>query len=288
MTHGPPHFTLYSSPVSQWASVPLLGLVEKGCQPHEYDVKDIDLPGADNLQTSYLEINEHGTIPALTAPSLDKPLQDTREILEWIDESRPERGVSLAPKDEATKRKLDELIELVHSMKLNTSIILLQARDVEELEARKAQFGGYINTRQRVLEENCERDPGHAFYERKRKENCYLHRIYNTEVGGEHEEFFKDTHEEMKGFAKGMDELDGLLVLPFAAGEELSYADLHTVPWLAHALLFSGAKEINDFEGLEALLGKSESGWKVGGKVKAWWEKMQGTEGFKKVIPTMH
>lgn len=36
-------FTLYSSPQSQWANVPQLGLAEKGYNESEYDVKNLDL-----------------------------------------------------------------------------------------------------------------------------------------------------------------------------------------------------------------------------------------------------
>ena len=43
MHEGKPHFKVYSSPASQWAGVPLLGLVEKGYPDGEYEVEDVDL-----------------------------------------------------------------------------------------------------------------------------------------------------------------------------------------------------------------------------------------------------
>jgi hypothetical protein len=43
MHEGKPHFKLYSSSASQWAGVPLLGLVEKGYDTNEYEVEDVDL-----------------------------------------------------------------------------------------------------------------------------------------------------------------------------------------------------------------------------------------------------
>ena len=43
MHEGKPHFKLYSSTASQWAGVPLLGLVENGYDEKEYEVEDVDL-----------------------------------------------------------------------------------------------------------------------------------------------------------------------------------------------------------------------------------------------------
>ena len=43
MHEGKPHFKLYSSPASQWAGVPLLGLAEKGYDEKEYEVENVDL-----------------------------------------------------------------------------------------------------------------------------------------------------------------------------------------------------------------------------------------------------
>jgi hypothetical protein len=43
MHQGLPHFKLYSSTASQWAGVPLLGIVEKGYKEDSYEVEDVDL-----------------------------------------------------------------------------------------------------------------------------------------------------------------------------------------------------------------------------------------------------
>lgn len=43
MHTGQPHFKLYSSPASQWAGVPLLGLAEKAYDEKEYEVENVDL-----------------------------------------------------------------------------------------------------------------------------------------------------------------------------------------------------------------------------------------------------
>lgn len=43
MHQGHPHFKVYSSTASQWAGVPLLGLVEKGFDESQYEIENIDL-----------------------------------------------------------------------------------------------------------------------------------------------------------------------------------------------------------------------------------------------------
>jgi hypothetical protein len=43
MHQGKPHFKVYSSPASQWAGVPLLGLIEAGYPEGEFEVEDVDL-----------------------------------------------------------------------------------------------------------------------------------------------------------------------------------------------------------------------------------------------------
>ncbi|KAJ0422301.1 hypothetical protein BJY00DRAFT_280628 [Aspergillus carlsbadensis] len=81
--------TLYSSTGSQWAYVAHLTLIEKGYKPVEYDVVNVDLMTAQNLEPEYVKINPHGTIPSLNHPSFKTPLMDSVDILEYLDRSRP-------------------------------------------------------------------------------------------------------------------------------------------------------------------------------------------------------
>jgi hypothetical protein len=52
-----------------------------------------------------------------------------------------------------------------------------------------------------------------------------------------------------------VEKLNRLLVLSYAAGEELMAADLHIVPWLSHTLWGTGATGIQDFASLGRLVG---------------------------------
>ena len=107
---------------------------------------------AGNFHEDYLKPNKNGTLPALTSPDLKEPLMESTEILEYLDSARPTTGTSLKPKEAQTKAIVDKVIDLVHSSHLNTNLILLQARDSQEMDLVKANFGTFIATRQRVLE----------------------------------------------------------------------------------------------------------------------------------------
>ncbi|KIX04798.1 uncharacterized protein Z518_05669 [Rhinocladiella mackenziei CBS 650.93] len=288
MAAGTPKFTLYTSEASQWAMVPQLGLVEKGYLPHEFEAKEVDLLEAGNFDIDYLKVNNNGTIPALTAPVLDTPLMQSTDILEYLDRAHPESDISLAPEDDTTKQTVQRLLELVHSMVLDSNLILLAARDPDEMEKVKGNFHGFITTRQRVLEENRARYPDHPFYGPKAEDNGKLHHLYVTPIGAEHEQFFRSTHEAYQKFATAFKELESTLVLPYAAGGKVTYADLHIVPWLSHVLCFAGAEDFNDFGKLEARVRKSDPGFAIGPNVRQWWRNMQRRESFQKVFPVLH
>ena len=283
-----PHFTLYTSSASQWAMVPHLGLIEKAYLPHEYLLEEVDLMGAGNFHEDYLKVNKNGTIPSLTSSDLAEPLIQSTDILEYLERAHPATGTSLEPEDAHTSTVVNKLIGLVHSTDLNTNLILLQARDSQELDLVKANFGTFIATRQRVLEANHVNHPNHPFYGPKSIENGALHKIYTTPVGAEHVSFFEQTHEAYKKFAKAFDELERTLVLPYAAGEVVTYADLHMVPWLAHALTWAGAKGFEDWKAMEDKVGKSVEGWEVGEKMRQWWQNMQARNSFREVFPVLH
>ncbi|KAK5056139.1 hypothetical protein LTR84_012692 [Exophiala bonariae] len=283
-------FVLYSSAVSQWAMVPQLGLIEKGYKPDEYEVKELDLLGAGNFDVDYLAINPNGTIPSLTAPSLKKPIIESAEILTYLDRLHPDSGAQLTPKDEETQAISQKLIDLVHSDAVGTNLVLLTARDGEEFRAKQSgMFKGWIGTRQKVLEQNHAQYPEHVFYGPKALENGALNDLYtSTEIGPGHEAFFAQSRDGYQVFAKSVDELDSLIVLPYAAGNEVTLADLNIVPWLAHAMWGAGATEVGDFGPLETLVKKSVPGFVVGDKIRKWWSTFGERESFKTVYPHLH
>ncbi|KEF59474.1 uncharacterized protein A1O9_04318 [Exophiala aquamarina CBS 119918] len=270
--------------------VPQLGLVEKGYGAEEYETKDVDLLTAANFHPEYLKINPNGTVPSLTAASLDKPLIESADVLTYLDQKRPNSGVELTPKDQKTQEIVQKLVDLVHSGALSTNLILLMARDKEEFQAKQSSmWKDFVGTRQKVLEQNRAEHPDHEFYGAKTVENGTLNDLYtSSEVGPGHEGFFAHSREGYQTFAEGLAKLDSLLVLPYAAGKEVTLADLHIVPWLAHAMWGAGASDVDDFGPLEELVQKTVPGFKVGGKIRQWWSTFGQRESFRKIYPALH
>lgn len=246
--------------------------------------------GAENFSSEYLVINPNGTIPSLTAPSLDKPIIQSADVLTYLERSHPGSGVELTPKDKKTQEISQQLIDLVHSDAVGTNLILLMARDREEFQAKQSSmWKEFIGTRQKVLEQNRAQYPEHEFYGGKAAENGGVNDLYTSpEMGSEHDAFFAHSRGGYRLFAKGVAELDALLVLPYAAGEEVTLADLNIVPWLAHAMWGAGATEVGDFGPLETLVRKSEPDFEVGKKIRSWWATFGERESFKKVYPKLH
>jgi glutathione S-transferase len=104
----------------------------------------------------------------------------------------------------------------------------------------------------------------------------------------EREFFFAQSVRGYENFAAGLDALDSMLVLPFAAGDKLTAADLHIVPWLAHALWGAGGVELGDFEPLQALIRKTVPGFEFDHKIRAWWKNVMAVESFGRVYPRLH
>lgn len=256
-------------------------------------VQTLTLPSevaAENFDPEYLKVNPNGTVPSLVVSSLPQPIIDSRFILEYLDQSRTgSESPSLTPSDQATKARMDAIVDLVHSDDAGTNLILLQARDEEEYnEKRAGPFAAYIATRQQTLEKHGSAFPNHIFYGPKAKENGSIHRIYTTGPGSERDTFFSSTHTRYRKFAKVVDRLESLLVLPYAVGENVTYADINAVPWLAHALAGVGTKEITDLSKLESHIQKTVEDFKIGPKTQKWWNNYTERESFKAVFPVLH
>jgi len=208
--------------------------------------------------------------------------------LTYLDGSRSS-GVALTPTDRKTKEIVDKLIALVHSDEVSTNLILLQARDRGEMEAKKASpWHIFVVNRQKALKLYKTAMPDHPFYPPKAKENEVLNNLYETELGPEHKAFFKTTQEMYRKFAGGMDELESLIVLPYAAGENVTLADLHIVPWLAHAMAGVGTTDPADFDKLESHIQKTVPGFKIGPKTREWWSNFGKRDSFRQVFATLH
>ncbi|TFB02452.1 hypothetical protein CCMA1212_005570 [Trichoderma ghanense] len=279
-------FTIYSSSESQWVGVMTLALSEKGLKEHQdYNVHEIRLSTGDNFAPEYLAINPNGTVPSLTAPSLAKPLIESVDILRWID-SRGTR--TLVPQDETRSNKI---LELMHSPSMSTNLILFQARDATEMAAKKSSaWNAFLQSRQARLDKELAAQPDHPFYVSKAAGNLSITSLYRSDTGPDHEELFKLSDQMYRTVAEGLDKLEGLIALPYAAGSQVSEADYNTVPWLAHAMM--GAETpvtaIHDFGPLERLIQKTVPDFKIGSKTKEWWSNISKTEAFKKVYPILH
>ncbi|KAH8893080.1 hypothetical protein GQ53DRAFT_793771 [Thozetella sp. PMI_491] len=281
-------FTLYSFVGSQWAGVPHLGLAEKGYRREEYDIEEVDLGAAENFDPDYLDINPNGTVPSLTSPGLTKPLIQSTEILRWLDTGR---GRSLVPEDEESEARMQRIMDLVHSEAVGTDLILFYARSPEELELKRSRgWQDFLQARQSRLEYELGHRPGHAFYQTKSKDNGHILGFYTRDIGPDHQEFFKQTHYMYKEFAVGMDQLENLLVLPYAVGDQVTEADLHVAPWLAHAMHGAGAEaaDVLNFEPLQTAIQQSVPGFEIGPKTRAWWANFTKRESFQRVYPTLH
>lgn len=194
--------------------------------------------------------------------------------------------------------RAQQIIDLVHSAQLDTNILFFRARGAAELDAKKRGWHkAFIDTRQQRLEtERAAAAAGgdatpHPFYEPKLAENGSLYDVYARPAGHAADDaFFAESSELYQGFAAGMAELETLLVLPYAAGASLSEADLHVIPWLAHAMVAaeSNVHRVHDFSTLEKVLAESVPGFKVGPRTQTWWEAVAKEASFQKVFPQLH
>ncbi|KAM0478881.1 hypothetical protein ACHAPX_004858 [Trichoderma viride] len=279
-------FTIYTSPESQWVGVMHLALVEKGLkQDVDYDVKEVSLSNGDNFAPDYIKINPNGTVPSLTAPSLSKPITESADILRWIDA----RGTKTLEPEDAARSK--QIVDLVHSPTMSTNLILFQARDAHEMKNKQNSFWNtFLEDRQSRLEKELAAQPSHPFYVSKTAENLSVTSLYRADVGPTHEDFYKMTDDMYRTLAAGLNKLDSLIALPYAAGSRVSEADYNAAPWLSHAMMGADTptKDVQDFGPLERLVQKTVPDFKIGSKTREWWANLAKTEAFKEVFPTLH
>ena len=211
-------------------------------------------------------------------------------MLQYLDQVRSSNGSpALTPSDAKTKALADLLIEIVHSSDLNTDLILLQARNKDELEAKKnSLIAPFLSERQKVLEANRAADPDHPFYGPKAEANGAIHRLYSTEYSDEHQSFFESTQAAYRKFVAGMQRLESCLRLPYATGDHVTIADIHIAPWLSHAQWGVGTTDIKDLDTLELHLQKTDPSFKIGPKTREWWSNFGKRDSFKQVYVAPH
>lgn len=201
-----------------------------------------------------------------------------------------QKSNSLIPKDAKSNSRGQQIIDLVHSQAVDTNIIFFDARDVKELDDKKTNWQKkYIDTRQNRLEKELEANPAHPFYKPKLIENGILHTAYQGAIGDADLGFFSQSNHRYSELATGIDQLESLLELPYAAGDQISEADYHVIPWLSHAMVAAGSNrsEIDNFSALESIIQKSVPTFKVGPRTREWWATVGRTSSFKQVFPTL-
>ncbi|KDN38940.1 hypothetical protein K437DRAFT_239804 [Tilletiaria anomala UBC 951] len=163
-----PRAQLYVFDGSVWASVPRIGLVEKGYSPSDLDIKQVNLLKGENFAPSYLRLNPNGTVPTLVVPTSDttseevatkfRAITDSKQILAFLDESRSQHILEakgqgkdaaapvLSPATIEGKALSDSLIALVHGSDLDPNFLLLSARTLEEVKPLKEGIAGvFVN-----------------------------------------------------------------------------------------------------------------------------------------------
>ena len=139
-----------------------------------------------------------------------------------------------------------------------------------------------------MLKRYCANRPDHSFYGLNSEENSILHSIYTDASSHQLEAFFAATHETYNKFVEDTDRLETLLVWPYAAGHEVTQADLHVVTWFAHVLAGVSTKNAKDLSVLEARLQKSMSTFEIGHETKKLWSNYIGSPAFKVIFPVLH
>ena len=241
---------------------------------------------AENFDPAYVKINPNGTIPSLVVVSDNKILTDSQDILKFLDShAAPNGSPRLTPSESKIGLVVDRLIELVHSDEMDSNTVLLGVRNEAELESKKAGIlNEYITNRQVALEKFSSAEPENAFYSNRLKQNGAIYRIYSASPSTDHTAFFQETEAKLKKLIAALDTLNTEIRLPYAAGEQVTLADLHIVPWLSHVLLFVGTIDPADFSKLDAYLQKTAPGFRVGENIRTWWNNFRERDSFKEVF----
>ncbi|KAL8905725.1 MAG: hypothetical protein Q9171_006564 [Xanthocarpia ochracea] len=242
---------------------------------------------AENFDPEYLKINPNGTVPSMKALSLNEPLIDTREILEFLDRYRPSTtGPDLIPVDAQEKAAAQALIELVHSHDLETGLILFGCLDNADIDQMKrSRLLNYLAARQNILEKHVAADPMNAFYANRFEENGTLHNHFtDASPTADREAFFSETAAGYRKFADGLEMLERQIRLPYANGDYVTVADLHIVPWLSHTLWALGTTDLSDFSKLEQRMRRTVPDFELGPKTRRWWANIGERDSFREAF----
>ncbi|WVF68275.1 hypothetical protein IAT40_003040 [Kwoniella sp. CBS 6097] len=303
-----PKAILYSWPTSVWSTVPQLCLYEKGYSDDEYVIRYVDISTIPTLVVPTLETTGGGV------DTRYRSLRDTVSICDFLDHARsanaghmhhPDKPApTLAPATIEGKALSDTIISLIHLTTVDPNFLALAARDHEELisksktapgqslTARRESLQRYLGeAKQAVSESAVAPKEGNLtweqktvkFLEEKIKSNEQLWELYNGKAGKDREEMFYEVCRKTwtEALPETLNKLEDAIQGPFALGDQISLADLHTISWLTRLVCIAGGEM--DKAGVESLHPQM-GGFKLGPKLLKFWELWVQRESFKKVL----
>ncbi|KAH9810576.1 hypothetical protein DFH28DRAFT_985132 [Melampsora americana] len=280
-----PKATLYIFKTSLWSSVPLLGLIEKGYNSNEYNLKEVDLFKGENFCPEFLRLNPKGTVPLLVVPVINpepdhpqrfKSITDSERILDFLDLSRKPQNThsfnenpapTLTPAIISTKFDADRLINLIQdgSNDLNFLKIgsLKQFTNLDFGKDETDQIQKFFENRIRAIETYMEIHPTatnsmKAFWkDRLKSDQSTLSILYSTATEEAHGEFMTRTRKVwincvvmLRRIAQAIFDHKGEYIL----GAQISLVDLHAGAWIVRLFYILG------YTGSPSLSFESDSG----------------------------
>ncbi|KAK6908456.1 hypothetical protein I203_102457 [Kwoniella mangroviensis CBS 8507] len=198
----------------------------------------------------------------------------------------------------------DEIINLIHVYTVDPNFVAVAARDEAELRdkakrppgkslaIRREALQRYLEeARQAVAESAVAPKEGSLtweqksvkFLEEKVQSNEQIWELYNGKAGKEKEAQFFEVCKRTwtESLPDAFQKLESLFKGPFALGDQISLADLHTVSWITRLISIAGGEP--DATGIDSLI-PHLGGYRFGPKVRKFWEEWVERESFKDVL----
>ncbi|WVQ95826.1 hypothetical protein IAU59_002925 [Kwoniella sp. CBS 9459] len=243
-----------------------------------------------------------------------RSLRDTVSICDFLDYARsanaglvhhPDKPApTLAPATIEGKALSDTIISLIHVTTVDPNFLALAARDRNELtgksqsapgqalSARRDALHRYLEEAKQALSESAVAPKeGNLtweqrtvkFLEEKIKSNEQLWELYNGKAGKDREQMFYEVSKKTwtEALPETFNKLEDAIRGPYALGDQVSLADLHTISWLTRLISIAGGEP--DKDGIESL-NPHLGGFKLGPKLLEFWNNWVERESFKKVL----
>ncbi|KAG0151115.1 hypothetical protein CROQUDRAFT_651650 [Cronartium quercuum f. sp. fusiforme G11] len=269
-----PKATLYVFQGSLWASVPQLGLIEKGYTTDQYNLRTVNLFKGENFCPEFLRLNPRGTVPVLVVPVINpepdhpqkyKSLTDSAQILEFLDVSRKPHSShhssnlnpapTLSPAIISAKMESDKLINLVHDELHDLNFLKRGCLNWEDVEKKGSEYSvikQFINNRIEALEKYSEENSTatnaiKSVWEDRLKSDKQIMEIYSKSATPEvANEFFKRTLKVWEKVVMMLGKIFRTIAShngDYILGEQISLVDLHIGAWLARLFTILGYAE---------------------------------------------